>query len=351
GGGTPVGAGAGGGFGSTVGAAAQAELTWGAPAPVTATDKGDTAGGTVGAAQRRGGAHRAPHRSRLHARPQQTPAHRRALVVMLAVALTIVASDAGAGARPTRRPSRLLVLPATGNGTSGPFAVVSPPSGTDGGGTHNGAGTPSLGPLAQGANAASGKPGEAPTTTPSMPCVKSFAASCGPMVWSPPVNNKPLTVTFSYFPQHPMPGQQVTFNVVLEDPDDTNLGINGEYFGDAAGAAAAAAGTASTPGPSCPTFHGSWPPPGPGAKGHNELQVRHTYGSPGAYDVYFTASSGRVGGPCDLPDPYASAGMSAVVRVVVDPLPPPPTTTILTTTTTTPRPPTDTTTTAPSGNP
>ena len=53
------------------------------------------------------------------------------------------------------------------------------------------------------------------------PCFKSFDPACPPPRWDPQPKNQPLTVTFRFDPQHPLPGQLVTFTIVLDDPDNS----------------------------------------------------------------------------------------------------------------------------------
>ncbi len=310
----------------------------------------DTVAGA--ASPRRAGAHRAPSRTPLHARHQRLVTGRYALVVVLAIALATLASDAGAVSHPVRRLVGPFVLPVT-QGTDA--ASPTPPnlrSGRDNGGPTNAVGTSPL-PLALGSDPANetGKPLPLVTTPvpPGVPsCVQSYLASCPPQTWSPMPINKALTIRVSYSPQHPLPGQTVTFNVVLDDPDDANhLQLDSAYYGDAASTAGAGASvgavTAGPLPPGCQTPRGTWPPPPPGPAGHVELQRTYTYTSPGTYQVRFTASSGLNVNPCALPDPYASFAQSTA-DVVVDAPPPPPTTT--TTTTPPPPPPTTTTTVA-----
>jgi hypothetical protein len=182
------------------------------------------------------------------------------------------------------------------------------------------------------------------TTTPSpASCVKSLSPGCGPLVWSSAVVNKPLTISFSHSPEHPVAGQLVTFKIVLDDPDDINLQVTGFYYGDASSPGGnPAAAPANSTGPACQAPHGSWPTPRSPGHGHREVIETYSYSLPGSYQVHFNASSGTDNGPCAAPDPYANSAMGQSQTLVVDPPPPPPTTT---TTSTTLAPPPATTTT------
>ena len=308
----------------------------------------DTAGAP---GHRRGGAHRAPSRTPLHARHQRVVTGRYAMVIILAVALATVASDAGATSRPVRRLVGPLALPITPGTNAASPAPVNLRFGRDNGGPGNAVSTSPLS-LALGSDPAKETGKTVPIVTTPVPpgspsCSQSYSASCPPLSWSPMPINKPLTIKVSYTPQHPLPGQPVTFTVTLDDPDDANhLQLDSAYYGDAASSAGAGASvgavTAGPLPPGCQTPRGTWPPPAPGPAGHVELQRTYTYTSPGTYQVRFTASSGLDVNPCALPDPYASFAQSDAQAVVVDPPPPPPTTT---TTTTAPPPPPPTTTT------
>ncbi|MDQ1364390.1 MAG: eukaryotic-like serine/threonine-protein kinase [Acidimicrobiaceae bacterium] len=316
-------------------------------APASATD-GVEVGleSLAGAPPRRGGAHRAARRGPRHAQHQRLLASRYPLVAMLAVALVIVASDAGAVGRGPGRTSGSFQLRSTSGDPGGSSAAVTDDSRADRGGTKNALVEPVDVPGSSGLKD-NGKPLPATTVPVAAPCYQSYLATCGALVWSPAVTNRTLTVHVSYSPQHPIAGQPVTFTVVLDDPDDAhNLQIDGAYFGGAGGTAGAAARpSAISSSPGCQTPHGTWPPPKPGGAGHLERQLTNTYANPGTYQVHFTASSGQDVSPCFPPDPYASMG-SATQTVTVD-APAPPSTT---TTTTTEPPPVETTTTvAPPG--
>ncbi len=321
----------------------------------TATDSG-TAASTDGLAaetsavslgfdpHRRGGAHRAPHRAPQHIRRPRTRTSRYSLAALLAVALMFVASDTGALARAPRQVAA-SALGTASHPAGGSTTPSSRPSGSGGatpGNAVDGRGALAFAPEVSEQN---GKVATAPTTTPSpASCVKSLAPNCGPLVWSPPIVNRALNISFSYAPQHPSPGQLVTFKVVLDDPDDINVQLTGLYFGDGASPGGnPASPPANSTGPACQAPHGTWPAPAPRGHGHRELTETHTYTQPGSYQVHFTASSGTDNGSCAAPDPYANTAMGQSQTLIVNPPPPAPTTT----TSTTVAPPPDTTTTTP----
>jgi serine/threonine protein kinase len=305
--------------------------------------------GTAGP-RRRQGAHRA-HKPPMHARPRVRVTQHYALALVLAVALIGVASDAV-----NHHPDRGSSVTVTGGAPSeaagvagltrrsgGSSAVVGP--GIDFRSTNT---EPEAG--SAGATSGIGAPGGliTSTTTGTTPptCVKSYLPACGPLRYVPAVVNPALTVSFTYSPAHPQPGDQVTFTVVLDDPDDGNLQIQQQYYGIEVGGATSQLGAvgAGPLGRGCQQPYGTWPPPPPGPHGHISKQTTYTYSAPGTYAVHFFATSGQAPASCATPDPYASSASSAVQNVTVDPPPPPPTTT--TTSTTEPPPPPTTTTVA-----
>jgi serine/threonine protein kinase len=297
-----IGTGFGTGFGTDTGTGDGSSFTSG-----TATsERSASAGWEVGAdGYRRGGAHRANHRAPQHARPPRAVSRRYALAVMLAVALTVVASDAGALARTAKKAVGPATLSVVGAPVTGHPVV-------EGGGSVNAvSGLPDFGPEVANQNA---KTATSDTTMPGVACIKSFSPACGPLVWTPPVVNRALTISITVSPSNPVPGQPVTFTIVLDDPDDTNLSVNGVYFGDPSSASGQASAPANATGPSCPVPHGSWPAPAPNGHGHLRTQKVNTYLNPGTYQVHFTASSGK--NTC-VPDPYASTAVSGVQTVVV----------------------------------
>ncbi|HEX3541393.1 MAG TPA: serine/threonine-protein kinase [Acidimicrobiales bacterium] len=301
---------------------------------------GDTGGGGL---HPRPGAHWA-RRGPVHARPRSRLTGYYAVVVLLAAALIGVAGDGAVLAAPSRHSTDLRLVLGPPGGTGSSSVAISP--------------TPGAPAAVVGPNVlpSTGTTVTAESTTTvaaagAKSCVRSFdAAACGPFHWDPQPTNRPLTATFTYSPAHPQPGDLVTFNVTLDDPDDSHLALDSAFFGMDAGVPGAigSAGLATmTPG-NCKSPAGAWPPPAPGPHGHITIQESFRYTAPGNYPVHFTASSGGTTDPCALPDPYASTATSSTQTVVVASPPPPPTTT--TTTSTTLPPPTDTTTTvAPAG--
>jgi hypothetical protein len=171
----------------------------------------------------------------------------------------------------------------------------------------------------------------ASVTTTTIQCTNGTNPACGRFHYAPAPDNKSMTVTVTYLPHHPVVGQEVTFTVVIDDPDDaTDLRITGTYFGDTPPVAASAL---SAPCPLPPT--GAWTLPGPGPKGHFEPQKTHIYGRSGVFHADFTAASGALPDPCKPDDPYASTGDSGTVEVTIARPPPPPATTTSTSSTTT----------------
>lgn len=161
-----------------------------------------------------------------------------------------------------------------------------------------------------------------PTTTTQHPtttvCRNSTSQSCGPFRWDPsPDNNQAVTVQVTTLPSQPHPGDQVTFTVRSNDPDD-QINANdqcrtSDSFGD---------GTTNPPQPSCPhcpnpNRYGPWTPPARNGGQRNET-VTHTYQLAGQYTATFRRVSGD---PCpDQTDPYASEGTASVtVNVLVAP--------------------------------
>ncbi len=286
---------------------------------------------TASAVSTRSGAHRAP-RAPMHSRRRSRLTRPYALLVVLAVALITVASDAGAITASHSRRSGLVAVLGGGSGT--PSATQSQPAPTGVTRQSPAPVTPAGGdPNATPAPARPGVPAVTVAPTPGVkPCFKSFDPACPPPRWDPQPKNQPLTVTFRFDPQHPLPGQLVTFTIVLDDPDNSqNLMIDGAYFGDDPTAAATpgALGAASAQGtngvPGCPAPRGTWPPPAPGPHGHTTKQLTYTYQAAGAFQVHFLASSGQSYDPCRLGDPYASKASSITQTLNVDQPPPPPT--------------------------
>jgi hypothetical protein len=259
------------------------------------------------------------------------------------VALTVIAGDASGATRVTSSSAASVQgSPARGS-SGGSSSLVKGNSGPGGGAI--------VMPIGQAEENAKNIATPAPTAAPypgAASCLQSTNPACGPFRWAQAINNRPLTVSFTYSPQSPMVGQPVTFTIFVTDPDDANdLQIDGAYFGDESSIGGVEGGvsatTANGPAAGCQTPYGTWTAPGPGVSGHLEKQMTFTYANPGPYQVDFTASSGQPAGAC-LPDPYASTGQSAVQTVTVSSPPPPPATTTTTSSTTTVPAPTTTTT-------
>ena len=121
-----------------------------------------------------------------------------------------------------------------------------------------------------------------PASTTTLACRDSIDPACGPFRWDPPpAPNRPLTVTVTYAPANPRPGEAVTFKVVVDDPDGQSLldrtGMANDY-GDGAPQAIPSAIVDCTEG------YGPWTPPPP-TPVHAEPSFQHTYAKPGTYVV------------------------------------------------------------------
>lgn len=141
------------------------------------------------------------------------------------------------------------------------------------------------------------RPVAAPTTRTSRPpasstttvaCRNSIDPACGPFRWDPPLGpNRPLTVTVTYAPANPRPGDAVTFRVVVDDPDGDQLvdrtGM-GNGYGDSPPQGSPNAIV------DCLETYGPWTPPAP-TPVHAELTFQHTYATPGTYVATFPFKS------------------------------------------------------------
>ena len=272
------------------------------------------------------------HRAPLHARQRARTTRKYALAAILTVALVALASDAGAADHPAHVVATVAGASASETGSlgTGSRATVSGVGGAPGYAIRSTNALPETG--------TTGTVAATTTTTIAVagirPCHNSDDPACGPFHWVTQPADAPLTVNFTYLPLDPMPGQLVTFSVVLDDPDDNqNLQIDAAYFGQEAGnsAQAGATGGLVAAGNSCATPHGAWTAPRPSGHGHLATTMTYMYTSPGNYQVSFTASSGASSNPCAPPDPYASTGTSATETVTVASPPPPSTTTTSTT--------------------
>lgn len=328
----------------TAGAGTSGTGTFGATGSEATAGVSPHGSGSTTGPQHRSAAHRT-HRPPLHARQRARITRHYALALILVVALVAVASDTGAAGHPGHLVSTQSEAP-TGEAGSNGLAIA--------GGSRAAASGLRSSPAGFDIRSTNALPETGTTTGPTTsstavpaasirPCFQSYDPACGPFHWDPQPVNQPLTVAFWFTPANPMPGDVVTFDIVLDDPDDAqNLQIDAAYFGQEAGNSAQA-GTATAVVPSgtgCQTPHGAWTPPPPGPRGHTTKQMTYVYTTPGSYQVYFTASSGAGYNACAPPDPYANTGTSATETVTVT-APPPPSTT--TTSTTVPAPTTTTT--------
>jgi hypothetical protein len=256
-------------------------------------------------------------------------ATRLALAVLIVVGVTIVGSDAG-GSTPAGRQVSVA-------GSAAPPAAKSVGGAADALGVEHGSEAGGLAPAGDNSKVvAATTPMTAVAGIAAASCFRSFNPSCGPLRWSPPVADQSLAITVTYSPPNPVAGQQVTFDVVVTDPDDTGIQINGAYFGEKGGSSGLETGSSSgaAVSPNCATPYGTWPTPAPpaGTPGRTQQRIPYTYATSGTYQVHFVASSGRTMTPCGLPDPYASTGQSSVLTVTINPAPAPATTTTSSTT-------------------
>ncbi|MGI8810493.1 MAG: hypothetical protein ACR2KK_22105 [Acidimicrobiales bacterium] len=115
-------------------------------------------------------------------------------------------------------------------------------------------------------------------------CRNSVNPACGPFRWDPPLPpNQPLTVQVTSTPTAPKAGETVTFRVVVDDPDGSQLldrtGIANDY-GDAPPEGGVNAHR------DCTERWGPWTP-GPTEPVRAELTFRHVYAGPGTYVASF----------------------------------------------------------------
>lgn len=127
----------------------------------------------------------------------------------------------------------------------------------------------------------------------------------------------PITVSLTYSPSNPKPGDTVTFHVAATDPN-TWIGARGILFGDGHGTETMPEGFCSgTPESVGKSPHGPWDPP-PKNPDHEEFDYTNAYGAPGTYTVKAT-----VDGPdyaCGgLPVAYAGEGSATATVTVIGP--------------------------------
>jgi len=133
------------------------------------------------------------------------------------------------------------------------------------------------------------------------------------MYFSPsPGPDQPLHIAITTSPSSPSVGQQVSFHVVMDDPDGPIGCIANESDG--------VMGTATSCGdyPPCDQF-GAWPPPAP-APGHKAVDYTETYRQSGQYT--FSISVVASSGPCTDSrtgrgqQPYMSPGSASTTFTV-----------------------------------
>lgn len=152
------------------------------------------------------------------------------------------------------------------------------------------------------------------TSTTLATCRNSAAPACGGFRFDPqPGPDRPMTVDVAVVPASPRAGEEMTFRVILTDPDGVSYGTSTFSFGDA--------GLAGSPLPPCDKF-GPWDPPARGATATSVAEdVRHTYARAGTYTATFSFDAGPfacVDGLTGRGDrPYASSATASVTVVVV----------------------------------
>ena len=144
-----------------------------------------------------------------------------------------------------------------------------------------------------------------PPSLPGAGCRNSTNPECGPFTWDPaPDPDQPLTVNVTYAPVSPRAGEEVTFTVIVEDPDARVMRNfnNRRDYGD---------GVVDDAPPfpaSCGQAFGPWTPP---VKVPDRLTTtfQHVYTRAGTYTASFSfeSTSGCVGG-----DPYGSRATGSV---------------------------------------
>ncbi len=140
----------------------------------------------------------------------------------------------------------------------------------------------------------------APTTTTASSCRNSMDEACGPTYWDPPPGpNQPLTVEVSFTPAQPQPGDEVTFQVTVIDPDaridqECNRRVT---YGDGNDPNRCVSSA------SCAARHGPWTPPEP-TPDRYETTFTHTYEGTGDFTAVFAFESRSA---C-YDDPYGSSG-------------------------------------------
>lgn len=151
------------------------------------------------------------------------------------------------------------------------------------------------------------------TTTPTTlaPCRNSFESRCGEFTWDPgPGANEALVIGVVPRPGNPRPGEIVSFDVTVSDPDHL-VGDNCSEvsFGDGAVQPAPC-----TPAPSCPAVFGPWTPPDR-QPGQYTRTYTHIYQGPGQYSVRFTFRSIATDRCAGL-DPYTSERTATLILTV-----------------------------------
>ena len=142
----------------------------------------------------------------------------------------------------------------------------------------------------------------AAVTTTSLACRNSSDPKCGAFRWDPaPGANQPISISVTFTPQDPHPGDVVTFTAHVVDPDASPIiagheTCNPPGYGDV--------GTSRCT-PSCaPPGYGPWTTP-PRQRGERTVSYTHTYADTGSFTAHFWFGSSAAGCP---KNPYASSG-------------------------------------------
>ena len=154
-----------------------------------------------------------------------------------------------------------------------------------------------------------GQPSSVPPVTTSGACRNSYDPACGPFSWDPPPHNRPLTIQASAQPAEGAADRRFAFHVVADDPDAEIVSCLPRVdWGDNV-----VENEDCVVNYNCrvETRFGPWRPPPPGAPGHADFDLSHTYARPGAYRVTFQMGSGS---GCDLS--YASQATKTLTVVV-----------------------------------
>ncbi len=152
---------------------------------------------------------------------------------------------------------------------------------------------------------------QAPTTSPPAPCRNSLESRCGDFSWDPsPGTNEALTISVVPRPGNPKPGEAVSFDVTVRDPDH----VVSENCAEVAWGDGIVHSAPCIPQPGCPAVFGPWTPPSR-VPGELTKTYTHTYQGTGQFTVRFTFRSWSTDRCAGL-DPYASERSAQLVIAV-----------------------------------